>query len=236
MGRDTGLSGTTYALIRTLPQDGVGSFVAHRRPIRSLGCKFGPFIKQPTAIGLRGAAWSECIMNEPKPTIGRAIDGIVEVLRAFEERDQRTILRTVCSHLELSLGANPFPAITESPSPSIIGLPPPPTDAGDASRPSLDIRALKDQKKPSSARQMACLVAYYLHEHAPKEDRKESITSADIEKYFKQAGYKLPEKLEQLLADSKRSGYFESSSRGAYKLTRVGYNLVAHSLPAKGQG
>ncbi len=175
-------------------------------------------------------------MSEPKPTIGRAIDDIVGTLRAFEVRDQQTILSTVCAHLELSVGSNLSQATPpESPIPASMGLPLPPSETGNASRHLLDIKALKDQKKPSSARQMACLVAFYLHEHAPTEERKDSVTSADIEKYFKQAGYKLPEKLEQLLADSKRSGYFETSSRGAYKLTRVGYNLVAHSMPAKGQ-
>ena len=97
----------------------------------------------------------------------------------------------------------------------------------------MDIRRLKEEKKPNSARQMACLVAFYLQEHAPTTERKDTITTADLEKYFKQAGYKLPEKLEQLLIDCKRSGYVEAAKRGEYKLTRVGYNLVTHSMPAK---
>ena len=174
-------------------------------------------------------------MTEPKPTIGRAIDDIVSSLGPFDEPDKRTILLTVCSHLKIELEQHE-PRL----GPAATILNPPRSDSpaeatkhGMAS--NMDIKSLKEQKKPSSARQMACLVAYYLQEHAPENERKKSITSADIEKYFKQAGYKLPEKLEQLLADSKRSGYFESESRGAYKLTRVGYNLVAHSLPSREQ-
>jgi hypothetical protein len=34
-----------------------------------------------------------------------------------------------------------------------------------------------------------------------------------------------------LLPDSKKAGYFEASSRGEYRLTTVGYNLVVHNLP-----
>ena len=80
---------------------------------------------------------------------------------------------------------------------------------------------------------MACLVAYYLQELAPKNDRKQKISALDAEKYFKQASFKLPKRLDQLLVNAKASGYFESAGRGEYKLNAVGYNLVVHGLPAK---
>ncbi len=80
---------------------------------------------------------------------------------------------------------------------------------------------------------MACLVAYYLQELAPKNDRKQKISVQDLEKYFKQAPFKLPKRLDQLLVNAKASGYFESAERGEYKLNAVGYNLVVHGLPAK---
>ena len=177
-------------------------------------------------------------MSEQKPTIGRAIDQIVEALGAFEDRDQTTILSTVCSHLQITLGSVTAEAAGRvSPSPEVPSLPLPEThhEHEQKSKHELDIRTLKDQKHPTSAKQMACLVAYYLLEYAPDEERKQSITTADLEKYFKQAKFKLPEKLEQLLGASKRSGYFETAARGEYKLTRVGYNLVTHNLPAKAQ-
>ena len=49
-------------------------------------------------------------------------------------------------------------------------------------------RSLKEQKNPSSAREMACIVAYYLEHYAPVGERKNSISAEDITKYFKQAG------------------------------------------------
>lgn len=178
-------------------------------------------------------------MTEAKLTLGRAIDQIIEALDSFDDKDRKAILGTVCSHLQVDLGAShpaapPPPARHDAhghspekiPEPAFLHAPKP-VEHG------LDIRRLKDDKKPNSARQMACLVAYYLQDHAPTNERKDSISTADLEKYFKQAGYKLPEKLEQLLVDCKRSGYFDSAKRGEYSLTRVGYNLVTHSMPGK---
>lgn len=176
-------------------------------------------------------------MTETKLTLGKAIDQIIEALGSFDDKDRKAILGTVCSHLQIDLGASSH-ATAPAKHDAHGQMPGKITDPASShtAKPvehGLDIRRLKDDKKPSSARQMACLVAYYLQDHAPTNDRKDSITIADLEKYFKQAGYKLPEKLEQLLVDCKRSGYFESAKRGEYSLTRVGYNLVTHSMPGK---
>ena len=88
----------------------------------------------------------------------------------------------------------------------------------------VDIRSLKEDKQPNSANQMAAIVAYYLSELSSQ--KKDSITVADIQMYFKQAGFPLP----------KNAGYLEPGSEQAtYKLSPVGYNLVAYGLP-KGNG
>lgn len=170
-------------------------------------------------------------MTETKLTLGKAIDQIVEALQHFDNRDRVAILNTVCAHLQIEGDRQ-----AQSAQPEVRTLRDAESHASKVSQKpedGLDIRTLRTQKAPTSARQMACLVAYYLQEHAPDGERKDTITTADLEKYFKQAGYKLPEKLEQLLIDSKKSGYFDSSKRGEYKLTRVGYNLVTHNMPSK---
>lgn len=164
-----------------------------------------------------------------KPTVGQAIDQIIAALGHFESKEQSTILATVCSLLNVTpirnAGAPNLPLVTPTGSnlpPPSLGLPP--------ATSGMDIRSLKIAKEPSSAREMACLVAFYLAELAPPDERKNTINSSDIEKYFKQAGYKLPSALEQVLPDSKKSGYFENESRGEYKLTRVGHNQVVHNM------
>lgn len=95
-----------------------------------------------------------------------------------------------------------------------------------------DIRSLKEEKQPKTAIQMVALVAYYLSETAPLAERKETINSEDITKYFKQAGFELP-KGEPIytLRNARNAGYFDPTSEtGVYKLNPVGYNLVAHNL------
>ena len=169
-------------------------------------------------------------MTDGKLTLGKAIDQIIEALQPFDGKDSKAILTTVCSHLQIETEQKVASENRrrEEPKPENNTSP-----ARRGAEPGIDIKQLKEQKQPASARQMACLVAYYLQELALEAERKDSINTKDVEKYFKQAGYKLPTKLEQLLIDSKGSGYFESSKRGEYSLTRVGYNLVAHSLPGK---
>src|SRR3954464_13854775 len=91
----------------------------------------------------------------------------------------------------------------------------------------VDIRTLKEEKQPSSAREMAVLVAYYLSEEAPVLERKEEISADDIRQYFKQARFKLPASPEMTLVHTRNAGYLDSgSSRGLYKLNAVGYNLI----------
>lgn len=100
-----------------------------------------------------------------------------------------------------------------------------------------DIRSLREAKQPSSAVEMAAVVAYYLSEAAPAEERKEAVTTADIEKYFKQAQYRLPARIESTLNNAAAAGYFDRAARGEYRLNPVGFNLVTQTLPrGAGQG
>ncbi len=101
-----------------------------------------------------------------------------------------------------------------------------------------DIRSLREEKQPQTAIQMVALVAYYLSEMAPLGERKDTINSEDITKYFKQAGFALP-KGEPIytLRNARNSGYFDPTSEaGTYKLNPVGYNLIAHNLPGNVTG
>lgn len=95
----------------------------------------------------------------------------------------------------------------------------------------VSIRDLKEEKQPESSNQMAALVAYYLSEVAPEGERKEAVNTADLEKFFKQAGFKLPNSILKTLANAMAAGYFDAVGNGLYKLNAVGYNLVVHGLP-----
>ena len=80
---------------------------------------------------------------------------------------------------------------------------------------------------------MAAVAAYYVAEHAPDDERSSVVTSSVLEKYFKQAGFPLPKRIDMTLPNAAQAGYFDSTSeRGSYKLNPVGHNLVAHGLPS----
>jgi hypothetical protein len=97
------------------------------------------------------------------------------------------------------------------------------------------IKELKEKKKPRSAIEMAALVAYYLANLVPQKDRKDRITTKDIDQYFKIADFPLPKKTEFTLPNAKVAGYLDAVGRGQYKLNAVGHNLVVHSMP-RGEG
>ena len=112
-------------------------------------------------------------------------------------------------------------------------VPVPADDAAVSTELPIDIRSLKEQKEPRSANEMAALVAYYVSELLPPDEQRTVITAADIEKYFKQANYRLPGRVAQALPDAARAGYFDAVDRGQYRLNPVGYNLVAHGMPSR---
>ena len=173
-------------------------------------------------------------MAEQEMTLGQAIDLVEKALASFDGPDQQTILTAVCSHLKIIPPAALAPAASRNVQTGVSAsqVTPPPAPTPPAFDAGIDIKTFKNQKQPSSAKQMACVVAYYLAELAPERDRKQTVTVSDLEKYFKQAGFPQA-KMEQLLVDGKRSGYFDSEARGEYSLNRVGHNLVAHQMPRK---
>jgi hypothetical protein len=161
-------------------------------------------------------------------SLGTAIDEIVAALEGLPEPARLTAIRAACDHLAIpntmaggsSIGDTTIGALGDV-VPATPSMPPRPTD----------VRSLKEQKKPGSAVEMAALLAYYLQHLAPASERKPQISAADVEKYFLQADFPLPKRSDQLLVNAKAAGYFDSPTRGAYRLNPVGHNLVAHSLP-----
>jgi hypothetical protein len=101
---------------------------------------------------------------------------------------------------------------------------------------TVDIRSLRQEKDPGSAIEMAAVVAYYLSEAAPVDEKKPAVSTADLEKYFKQAQFPLPSRIGNTLSNAAAAGYFDSAGRGEYKLNPVGFNLVTQSLPRSASG
>jgi hypothetical protein len=165
-----------------------------------------------------------------KMTLGRAIDVVLSALEPLDASTRDVALRAVCDKLGIirEMPPEPAPSRARTAQPEVtraeLALPPKIT-------PPTDIRTLAQQKAPQSTSERVALVAYYLADHAPAAERKDSIDTEDVQKYFRQAGFGLPRRPRQALSDGFRAGYLERVRLGQYRLSPAGYNLVAHNLP-----
>ena len=130
-----------------------------------------------------------------------AINVILKALDGLEGESIQRVLDYVTGRLSIGRSAT-----VSAPTPATLTFTgyPPTVTTGSGKQPS--IRDLKLEKSPSSSNQMAALVTYYLSEVAPPEERKGAIYSADLEKYFKQAGFKLPKSLKNALPNASAAG------------------------------
>jgi hypothetical protein len=171
-----------------------------------------------------------------KTKIGKAdreLDAIGTILRALDGLDGDSIQR-VLDYVFGRLSISRQSGVASSLSATVVPSAPVLTEFRH-SKMQPSIRDLKEEKQPESANQMAALVAYYLSEIAPDSERKTSINASDLERYFKQAGFKLPKAIPQALPNAAAAGYFDPTGSGLYQLNPVGYNLVVHGLP-RGSG
>lgn len=153
-----------------------------------------------------------------------AIKSIITVLEPLDYETKKFVLETVfrklnISDYNISKPSNVQPHYVEQVSKDV------------KIEKNIHIRDLKNEKKPTSANEMAAIVAYYLGNCVPESEKKEFITTKDLETYFKIAEYKLPSQIRFTLNNAKKSGYFDITKEGEYKLNAIGYNLVVHSLP-----
>jgi hypothetical protein len=167
-------------------------------------------------------------------TFGRAIDTLLSALEPLDAATRGAALRAVCDKLGINIEgpserAGQQERVAE---PQDMRREP----ASPAKNPaSTDIRTFAQEKSPQSLTEKVALVAHYLAELAPQGDKKDSIDKEDIRRYFKQAGFPLPNRPDQTLVDGLHAGYLERVEQGRYRLSPVGDNLVVHRLP-RGQG
>lgn len=171
--------------------------------------------------------------------VGQELDAIKQVVEALqpltpEGRDR--VINYVFQALGITTNISTPSATPPPPSPTGTIVPEIPSSQPNQEqtpRAISDIRSFKEQKQPHSANEMAAVLAYYLAELAPQDSRKSEISTSDVDKYFKQAGFPLPAAARYTLQNAKNSGYLDpGSERGSYKLNPVGHNLVAHNLPS----
>jgi len=171
-------------------------------------------------------------------TVEKEIQAIKAVLTALEplpEPARHSVLDYVLKRLNITLAEQRVvPSQAARPGSAPSGHPGVASRAGPSTPPgpsSFHIEELKNEKKPRSANEMAALVAYYLGNIAPADQRKNTINTQDIETYFKIAKFPLPEQIRVTLQNARNAGYFDSAGEGEYRLNAVGHNLVVHNMP-----
>ncbi len=98
----------------------------------------------------------------------------------------------------------------------------------------VNIRDFYLEKKPRNDKEAAAVVAFYLSEIAEMPEKKTQINKEILGEYLKLAVHTLPTNIAQTLLNTKFTGYLESGdSAGEFKLSAIGYNLVAHQLPGE---
>jgi hypothetical protein len=156
-----------------------------------------------------------------------AVRIIVDALDEFQGEDQERIIRWAREKLKL-----PGTALSSTPSlttqlphqPNASALPGAPT--------SKDLRTFVSEKAPASDVQFAATVAFYYHFDAPPDERKNTITAADLKEACRLVNRKRLNNPLTTLNNARQLGLLDSAGRGLFTLNSVGENLVAMTLPS----
>jgi hypothetical protein len=105
----------------------------------------------------------------------------------------------------------------------------PPTHGGGGH--STDIKSFTTSKAPKSDQQFAAVVAYFYQFEAPPDQRKDMIDVETMKQAARLAGRKQAPQWRFTLQNAKTAGYLDGAGDGNYKLSPVGENLVAITLP-----
>lgn len=168
-------------------------------------------------------------MTTPAKSDFVAAEEIKGILHGRDRTEQERILRWVSESLSLGDPA----AATSKPMGGGSANTTRATESGTAGH-TRDIRTFVQQKQPKSDNQLATVIAFFYRFVAPEAERKEVLSTADLQTAARQArgyAFKTPS---VTLNNAVQQGYLDRADRGAYKINAVGENLVAMTLPGAG--
>ena len=159
---------------------------------------------------------------------GKAISAIMAALKPLKPDGQVHVLNFVVKRLGITLDAPATPSLAGQ-----LGTATPPPTPQSPGQSIVDIRTFAKEKKPQTVNEKVALVAYYLANLAPADERRDFIKTDDIKPYFDQANFELPTAPERVtLGNAKNAGYLNATATpGQFRLNAVGHNLIAHKLP-----
>ncbi|HEX5105128.1 MAG TPA: hypothetical protein VFV87_15015 [Pirellulaceae bacterium] len=96
----------------------------------------------------------------------------------------------------------------------------------------MDIKTFTNMKAPKTDTQFTAVVAYFYQIESPEDQRKESINIETMKEAARLVGgRRQPPNWKFTLQNARNAGYLEAAGDGNYRLTPVGENLVAITLP-----
>jgi len=160
-------------------------------------------------------------MTNPSDDL-EAVRIISEALKAFDDKEKDRIIRWARERLGLqqdqAIQTSVLPAQQSSNTPIQVH--------------SSDIKTFVDSKNPRNDVQFAATIAYYYRFEAPENERKEAITSADLQEACRKAKRERFEKPSMTLNNAHKLGLLDKTGeRGNFTINSVGENLVAMTLP-----
>lgn len=99
---------------------------------------------------------------------------------------------------------------------------------------SMDIQQFAELKAPRSDTQFAAVVAYFYRFETPEAQRKDVIDAETLNEAARLARRRRPGNAIMTLNNAKNAGYLDPAERGKFKISAVGENLVAMTLPGNG--
>lgn len=164
--------------------------------------------------------------NEKNPL--DAAQKIVAELTGMTSEHQSLAVKFAVETLGLQLPAVLSPAAAPP-----VHSPPPPHGPTSTEH-STDIRSFTAMKAPKSDQQFTAVVAYFYQFEAKPDNRKEEIDKDIMKEAARLAGRPQVERWNMTLTNAKNAGYLDTAGDGKFKLSSVGENLVAITLPDTG--
>jgi hypothetical protein len=166
-------------------------------------------------------------MTQPKDDLA-AVRAVTEALEGFDAKDQERIIRWAREKIGLAVASE----TSTLPTGSVVTLGPaiPVTTAR-------DLKSFVAEKKPKNDVQFAATVAYYYRFVAPPDQRKEAITSNDLQEGCRLVGRERFTVPGQTLRNAHTVGLLNKGGEaGSFAINSVGENLVDVSLPGDTTG
>lgn len=154
-----------------------------------------------------------------------AAEEIKAILRDREKNEQERILRWVAESLNLASAPTSAP-----PTPQASPIQPTETAIASPSH-AIDLRTFVDEKQPRTDTQFAATIAYFYRFMAPESERKDTITTQDLQTASRLANRKRFDSPSVPLNNAVANGFLDRGGRGEYRINAVGENLIAMTLP-----